>query len=183
MIIRITTIPTWLPSESSSLGWVFSTKRGEPFTASAFGPFLASRENFHQVLERQGSGERGQHSLGPPLVELTKDSTVQARRSWRASLLTQVPWLGAIIGGICRITPGSPSQRTKTKRAPVEPLARADTEGDQAGRPRRGGLGIRDGHHRGRPQDVCTGRKSLIMSALRETHSTSVAAFSWKRGP
>src|SRR5208282_4125390 len=137
MIIRITTIPTWLPSESSSLGWVFSTKRGEPFTASAFGPFLASRENFHQVLERQGSGERGQHSLGPPLVELTKDSTVQARRSWRASLLTQVPWLGAIIGGICRITLGSPSQRTKTKRAPVEPLARADSEGDQAGRPRR----------------------------------------------
>ena len=80
MIIRITTIPTWLQSESSSLGRVFSTKRREPFTASAFGPFLASRENFHQVLKRQGSGERGQHSLGPPLVELTKDSTVQARR-------------------------------------------------------------------------------------------------------
>ncbi len=141
MIIRITTIPTWLPSESSSLGRVFSTKRREPFTASACGPFLASRENFHQVLERPGSGERGQHSLGPPLVELTKDSTGQTILAGeRASLLTQVPWLGAIIGGICRITPGSPSQRTKTKRAPVEPLARADTEGDQAGRPRQGGL-------------------------------------------
>ena len=31
--------------------------------------------------------------------------------------------------GIGRITPGSPSQSTRTKTAPVEPLARADTGG------------------------------------------------------
>jgi prepilin-type N-terminal cleavage/methylation domain-containing protein len=47
----------------------------------------------------------------------------------RGSLLTRVPWAGAINGGICRITPGSPSQSTRTKTAPVEPLARADTGG------------------------------------------------------
>ncbi len=47
----------------------------------------------------------------------------------RGSLLTQVPWAGAINNGICRITPGSPSQSTRTKTAPVEPLARADTNG------------------------------------------------------
>jgi prepilin-type N-terminal cleavage/methylation domain-containing protein len=47
----------------------------------------------------------------------------------RGSLLTQVPWAGAINGGICRVTPGSPSQSTRTKTAPVEPLARADTAG------------------------------------------------------
>jgi prepilin-type N-terminal cleavage/methylation domain-containing protein len=47
----------------------------------------------------------------------------------RGSLLTQVPWTGAINGGICRVTPGSPSQSTRTKTAPVEPLARADTNG------------------------------------------------------
>jgi prepilin-type N-terminal cleavage/methylation domain-containing protein len=47
----------------------------------------------------------------------------------RGSLLTQVPWAGAINGGICRVTPGSPSLSTRTKTAPVEPLARADTGG------------------------------------------------------
>ncbi len=47
----------------------------------------------------------------------------------RGSLLTQVPWAGAINGGICRITPGSPSHSTRTKTAPIEPLARADTGG------------------------------------------------------
>ncbi len=47
----------------------------------------------------------------------------------RGSLLTLVPWAGAINGGICRITPNSPSQSTRTKTAPVEPLARADTNG------------------------------------------------------
>jgi hypothetical protein len=47
----------------------------------------------------------------------------------RGSLLTQVPWVGAISGGVCRITPGSPSQSTKTKTAPVQPLGRADTSG------------------------------------------------------
>jgi prepilin-type N-terminal cleavage/methylation domain-containing protein len=47
----------------------------------------------------------------------------------RGSLLTRVPWAGAINGGICRITPGSPSRSTRTKTAPVEPLARADTGG------------------------------------------------------
>jgi prepilin-type N-terminal cleavage/methylation domain-containing protein len=47
----------------------------------------------------------------------------------RSSLLTQVPWAGAINRGICRITPGSPSLSTRTKTAPVEPLARADTGG------------------------------------------------------
>jgi len=47
----------------------------------------------------------------------------------RGSLLTRVPWVGAMNNGICRITPGSPSQSTRTKTAPVEPLARADTNG------------------------------------------------------
>jgi prepilin-type N-terminal cleavage/methylation domain-containing protein len=47
----------------------------------------------------------------------------------RGSLLTQVPWAGAINNGICRVTPGSPSLSTRTKTAPVEPLARADTNG------------------------------------------------------
>ena len=47
----------------------------------------------------------------------------------RGALLTQVPWAGAISGGICRVTPGSPSLSTRTKTAPVEPLARADTGG------------------------------------------------------
>jgi hypothetical protein len=50
----------------------------------------------------------------------------------RGSLLTQVPWTGAINGGICRITPNSPSQSTRTKTAPVEPLARADTGGGKS---------------------------------------------------
>jgi prepilin-type N-terminal cleavage/methylation domain-containing protein len=50
----------------------------------------------------------------------------------RGSILTQVPWAGAINGGICRITPGSPSQSTRTKTAPVEPLARADTNGGKS---------------------------------------------------
>jgi prepilin-type N-terminal cleavage/methylation domain-containing protein len=45
----------------------------------------------------------------------------------RGSVLTQVPWAGAINNGICRVTPGSPSLSTRTKTAPVEPLARADT--------------------------------------------------------
>src|SRR5262249_44694798 len=45
------------------------------------------------------------------------------------SILTRVPWAGAINGGICRVTPGSPSLSTRTKTAPVEPLARADTGG------------------------------------------------------
>ncbi len=47
----------------------------------------------------------------------------------RGSVLTQVPWAGAINGGICRVTPGSPSLSTRTKTAPIEPLARADTGG------------------------------------------------------
>jgi prepilin-type N-terminal cleavage/methylation domain-containing protein len=47
----------------------------------------------------------------------------------RGSLLTQVPWAGAINKGVLRITPGSPSQSTATKNAPVQPLGRADTAG------------------------------------------------------
>jgi type II secretory pathway pseudopilin PulG len=47
----------------------------------------------------------------------------------RGSILTRMPWPGAVNGAICRITPGSPSQTTKTKTAPVQPLARADTGG------------------------------------------------------
>jgi prepilin-type N-terminal cleavage/methylation domain-containing protein len=50
----------------------------------------------------------------------------------RGSLLTQVPWAGAINGGICRVTPNSPSQSTRTKTAPIEPLARADTNGGKS---------------------------------------------------
>ncbi len=42
-------------------------------------------------------------------------------------MLTRTPWPGNISGGICRITPGSPSQSTRTKTAPVETLARGDT--------------------------------------------------------
>jgi prepilin-type N-terminal cleavage/methylation domain-containing protein len=53
----------------------------------------------------------------------------------RGSLLTQVPWFGAINGGICRITPGSPSRSTRAKTAPVEPLARADTGGGTSDNP------------------------------------------------
>jgi prepilin-type N-terminal cleavage/methylation domain-containing protein/prepilin-type processing-associated H-X9-DG protein len=45
----------------------------------------------------------------------------------RGALLTQTPWPGNINGGICRVTPGSPSQSTRTKTAPVETLARGDT--------------------------------------------------------
>lgn len=47
----------------------------------------------------------------------------------RGSILTRTPRAGAINGGNCRITPGSPSRSTRTKTAPVEPLARADTGG------------------------------------------------------
>ncbi len=47
----------------------------------------------------------------------------------RATILTKTPWAGAINGGTCRITPGSPSRSTSVKTAPVEPLARADTGG------------------------------------------------------
>ena len=56
-------------------------------------------------------------------------SELLLRPIWHHYSLTQVPWPGAINGGICRITPGSPSQSTKTKTAPVEPLARTDTNG------------------------------------------------------
>ncbi len=45
----------------------------------------------------------------------------------RGAVLTRTPWPGNINGGICRITPGSPSQSTRTKTAPVETLARGDT--------------------------------------------------------
>jgi prepilin-type N-terminal cleavage/methylation domain-containing protein/prepilin-type processing-associated H-X9-DG protein len=47
----------------------------------------------------------------------------------RGCLLTQAPWIGSINNGVLRVTPGSPSQSTATKTAPVEPLARADTAG------------------------------------------------------
>ena len=47
----------------------------------------------------------------------------------RGSILTRMPWIGAVNGAICRITPGSPSRTTKTKTAPIQPLARADTGG------------------------------------------------------
>ena len=58
--------------------------------------------------------------------------TGPARRSWSASAglpPTQTPWAGAINGVVMRITPGSPSKSTATKTAPVELLARADTNG------------------------------------------------------
>ncbi|HEY2154844.1 MAG TPA: DUF1559 domain-containing protein [Isosphaeraceae bacterium] len=45
----------------------------------------------------------------------------------RGAVLTRTPWPGNINAGICRITPGSPSQSTRTKTAPVETLARGDT--------------------------------------------------------
>jgi prepilin-type N-terminal cleavage/methylation domain-containing protein/prepilin-type processing-associated H-X9-DG protein len=61
--------------------------------------------------------------------DVTDGTSQTATVGERGSLLTQVPWIGAINGGICRITPGSPSQSTRTKTAPVEPLARADTKG------------------------------------------------------
>ena len=47
----------------------------------------------------------------------------------RACILTRAPWVGAINGGLLRITPGSTSRSTATKTAPVEALARADTGG------------------------------------------------------
>ncbi|MFO0950273.1 MAG: DUF1559 domain-containing protein [Isosphaeraceae bacterium] len=47
----------------------------------------------------------------------------------RGSVLTRMPWAGAVNNAVCRVTPGSPSQTTKTKTAPVQPLARADTGG------------------------------------------------------
>ena len=47
----------------------------------------------------------------------------------RGAILTRTPWPGDVNGGICRITPGSPSLSTRTKTAPVETLARADTGG------------------------------------------------------
>ncbi len=47
----------------------------------------------------------------------------------RGALLTQTCWAGAINLAILRVTPGSPSQSTATKNAPVQPLARADTAG------------------------------------------------------
>jgi prepilin-type N-terminal cleavage/methylation domain-containing protein len=47
----------------------------------------------------------------------------------RAAINTRTPWPGAINGGTCRITPGSPSRSTAVKTAPIEPLARADTAG------------------------------------------------------
>jgi prepilin-type N-terminal cleavage/methylation domain-containing protein/prepilin-type processing-associated H-X9-DG protein len=63
-------------------------------------------------------------------VQNVTDGTSQtATVGERGSLLTRVPWAGAINNGICRVTPGSPSQSTRTKTAPVEPLARADTNG------------------------------------------------------
>ena len=43
----------------------------------------------------------------------------------RGSLLTQVPWAGAINRVVLRITVGSPSSATNTKNAPVQPLRRA----------------------------------------------------------
>jgi prepilin-type N-terminal cleavage/methylation domain-containing protein/prepilin-type processing-associated H-X9-DG protein len=61
--------------------------------------------------------------------DVTDGTSQTVTVSERGSLLTRVPWIGAINGGICRITPGSPSQSTRTKTAPVEPLARADTNG------------------------------------------------------
>ncbi len=47
----------------------------------------------------------------------------------RGAILTRTPWVGAINGGVMVITPGSTSQSTRTKTAPVETLARADTNG------------------------------------------------------
>ena len=47
----------------------------------------------------------------------------------RGAILTRTPWAGNINNGVIVITPGSPSQSTRTKTAPVETLARADTNG------------------------------------------------------
>jgi hypothetical protein len=70
------------------------------------------------------------HAYGVRDVTAGMSQTILAGE--RGSLLTQVPWSGAINGGICRISPGSPSQSTRTKTAPVEPLARADTGGGKS---------------------------------------------------
>jgi prepilin-type N-terminal cleavage/methylation domain-containing protein len=67
------------------------------------------------------------HSFGARDVTDGMSQTILAGE--RGSLLTRVPWAGAINNGICRITPASPSLSTRTKTAPVEPLARADTGG------------------------------------------------------
>jgi Protein of unknown function (DUF1559) len=47
----------------------------------------------------------------------------------RGAILPRTPWAGDINNGVIVITPGSPSQSTRTKTAPVETLARADTNG------------------------------------------------------
>ncbi len=63
------------------------------------------------------------------LRDITDGSSQTILVGERGAVLTRVPWAGAINGGICVVTPGSPSQSTRTKTAPVEPLARADTGG------------------------------------------------------
>jgi prepilin-type N-terminal cleavage/methylation domain-containing protein len=67
------------------------------------------------------------HAYGARHVTDGMSQTILAGE--RGSLLTRVPWAGAINKGICWVTPGSPSKSMRTKTAPVEPLARADTGG------------------------------------------------------
>jgi len=50
----------------------------------------------------------------------------------RGAILTRTPWAGDINNGVIVVTPGSPSQSTRTKTAPVETLARADTNGGKS---------------------------------------------------
>jgi prepilin-type N-terminal cleavage/methylation domain-containing protein/prepilin-type processing-associated H-X9-DG protein len=82
------------------------------------------------IANNPGSGNGMlMRNLAFGIRDITDGSSQTILAGERGSLLTRVPWAGAISGGICRVTPGSPSQSTRTKTAPVEPLARADTGG------------------------------------------------------
>jgi prepilin-type processing-associated H-X9-DG protein len=82
------------------------------------------------IANNPGSGNGiFMRNLAYGLRDITDGSSQTMLAGERGSVLTQVPWAGAINGGICRVTSGSPSLSTRTKTAPVEPLARADTGG------------------------------------------------------
>jgi hypothetical protein len=61
--------------------------------------------------------------------DITDGSSQTLIAGERGSILTRTPWVGNINNGLMVITPGSTSRSVKTKTAPVETLARADTNG------------------------------------------------------
>jgi hypothetical protein len=129
--VRTTTIATYVcPSDRFTGLFTIADVNGNPIAEAET---ISYAGNFGRDISITKTPTAGNGifmcntSIG--IRQITDGSSQTIAAGERGSLLTQVPWPGAITNGICRITPGSPSQSTRTKTAPVQPLARADTNG------------------------------------------------------